>query len=535
MRTSYSRRRSDRRARGANRLLPLYAILVPARAEAVIAGRRARLTRLRFVLSVALMMVAVLVATPRELLAHAHMTRSVPRAGATLTSPPDVLRLWFSEAPELPFTRIRLLGPDSLEIALGPISRISGEPLGVVVPIESRLAAGRYTVTWRTAAADGHPTHGQFSFVVLTTASAGASAKAAPPSTSSAISEQHLEMMQRHLQGAPHVMGGTPVIEVQLGAESPAYIVVRWLTFCAMLGLVGSIAFRWLVLPLAERLGRRGTRAAPVTQLRRTLLRRLAATAALAAAILIGAAIARLVVQSIAIHGARRAWNAPMLGEMVMRTAWGAVWLTQVLAAIAALLVCLVAIRFANGGARGAAAWAFAAAGVLVLAFTPALGGHAASGVRLTLLAIAADGLHVLAAGGWLGTLFVLGAVGVPTAVRSKTPEFSEAIADLVGAFSPVALVFAALVVVSGITSSWLRLGRFGALWDSTYGRILLLKLAVLVPVLGTGAYNWLRVRPALPSPEATARLKRTVAVELLIGALVVAITAVLVAAEPPR
>jgi copper transport protein len=108
------------------------------------------------------------------------------------------------------------------------------------------------------------------------------------------------------------------------------------------------------------------------------------------------------------------------------------------------------------------------------------------------------------------------------------------ATAGLVRAFSPTALAFAGVVVATGLLASWLHLGSFAALWQSVYGRILLLKLALLVVVFGAGAYNWLRVRPALGAPPAAARLRRSAAVELATAAAVLAVTAALVSTPPP-
>ena len=72
------------------------------------------------------------------------------------------------------------------------------------------------------------------------------------------------------------------------------------------------------------------------------------------------------------------------------------------------------------------------------------------------------------------------------------------------------------------------------ATWESAYGRTLLLKLALLSAVFGTGAYNWLRVRPALGSEVAAGRLRRSAALELAVGVVVLAVTAVLVATATP-
>ena len=97
-------------------------------------------------------------------------------------------------------------------------------------------------------------------------------------------------------------------------------------------------------------------------------------------------------------------------------------------------------------------------------------------------------------------------------------------------AFSPTALVFAGLAASTGVFSAWLHLGTIPALWQTTYGQTLLVKLGILSVVVATGAYNWLRVKPALGNVEGAVRIRRSATIELAVGVLVLVVTAVLVA-----
>ena len=92
------------------------------------------------------------------------------------------------------------------------------------------------------------------------------------------------------------------------------------------------------------------------------------------------------------------------------------------------------------------------------------------------------------------------------------------------------------MLVLTGLFSAWLHLGSLDALWSSGYGRTLGLKLLLFVPLFATGAYNWLRVRPALASGDAPARrIRLSGGVELAVAVAVILVTAVLVATPPPR
>ena len=107
-------------------------------------------------------------------------------------------------------------------------------------------------------------------------------------------------------------------------------------------------------------------------------------------------------------------------------------------------------------------------------------------------------------------------------------------VAELVNAFSPTALAFAALVGTTGVFAAWLHVGTIPALWQSTYGKTLLLKLAILSIVGLTGAYNWLRVKPTLGQAEGAHRIRRSGAIEVAVGVAILIVTAVLVATATP-
>jgi putative copper export protein len=227
-------------------------------------------------------------------------------------------------------------------------------------------------------------------------------------------------------------------------------------------------------------------------------------------------------------HGAAGMLDAGLVGSMLSSTVWGWGWLLQVAAVTVAFAGFFAARR---GRIRG---WTLAALGALALAFTPALSGHAASTPQLTGLAVVSDGLHILGAGGWLGSLLVVLVAGIPAALRTGGSSSGRAVADLVNAFSPTALAFAGLVAATGVIAASLHLGSVPALWQSGYGRTLLLKLAILSVVVAIGAYNWRRVRPALGDSEGARRVRRSASTELAVGVLVLIVTAVLVAMPTP-
>src|SRR5207253_556845 len=95
-------------------------------------------------------------------------------------------------------------------------------------------------------------------------------------------------------------------------------------------------------------------------------------------------------------------------------------------------------------------------------------------------------------------------------------------------------LVSAAGLVVSGVVAALSRVATFAALIGTGYGRLLLLKLALVALVVAVGARNWRRIAPALGDDRGTDRLRRGARTEIGLGAVVLAVTAVLVATPPP-
>ncbi|HEU0302449.1 MAG TPA: copper resistance protein CopC [Longimicrobium sp.] len=514
--------------------------------------------------------VTALAALPAPSLAHGALRRSVPASGAHLPTAPSELRLTFNESVELAIARLRLLGPDSVEVALAPLVLPPDSATVLVARITGPLRAGTYVVAWQVAGADGHPVRGTYSFVIAPGAQglAPAATSAGPTAPGQAPPP------------ASHHRATSLPEGLWFDAESPLYAMVRWLTYLGLLGVVGAVAFRFAVLPLVRRQG-----TAPALAILAPAAGRAARLGLTAAAVLALAGVLRLYAQSYALHGAEGALEPALVGTMLSRTVWGWGWLLQ------AVGTALVGAGFARArraprrvrppreeagemeevretgeaeapftAASGAPAvavaqapvasvaatapeparepsrtgWALAAMGAVALAFTPALSGHAASTPRVTALAILADGVHVLSAGGWIGGLLLVLAAGIPVALGLVREERGPAVAALVNAFSPTALLFAGALTVTGVFAAWVHLGSVPALWETAYGRTLLLKLAVLSAVFGTGAYNFLRVKPALDGEPGVLRLRRSAMVEIAVGVLVLAVTAVLVATATP-
>ena len=77
--------------------------------------------------------------------------------------------------------------------------------------------------------------------------------------------------------------------------------------------------------------------------------------------------------------------------------------------------------------------------------------------------------------------------------------------------------------------------GSWPALWQTTYGWALMIKIGLLGMTALLGAWNWRKLRPRLGTPGSAGRLFRSARLELLVGALLLAATAILVALPAPH
>lgn len=453
---------------------------------------------------------------PHRAMAHEGLRHSVPAKDAVLQTVPTSLRLTFTSRPDLRFTRVQLLGPSSREVALESPTLDSAT---VVAAIRGQLGAGVHTVVWQVAGADGHPVRGRYTFTIAD----GASGLNDAHSGTRTGGEAGADVRSPGGVIPPAAHHAIPQSDDAFDAGAPAYVGIRWVNFIALIAVIGAIVFMAVVLPLYQRHAD-----SAASGLVHTGVAGAAWLGAAAAATLLLMALVRLFAQSVAMHGAARAREGPLLSTLVTGTVWGWGWLLQVGGAILALVGFIGLRRTRSFG------WPLAGVGALVLAVTPALSGHAAAAPRWIPLAVTADALHVIGAGGWLGSLLMVLAVGIPAALALGEGHRARAVADLVNAFSPTALIFAGLAGATGVFAAWLHLDGLANLWTSSYGRVLLLKLGVLSIVAATGAYNWLRVRPALGGPGGAARIRRSSTIELVVGAMVLLVTAVLVATPTP-
>lgn len=205
--------------------------------------------------------------------------------------------------------------------------------------------------------------------------------------------------------------------------------------------------------------------------------------------------------------------------------------------AIVATATMLVPWRYLLERRAARAAGGVAAVGLFAVI---AAGGHAVSGQAIG-IAYTATVVHLAAMATWVGGLCLL-AVVVP-----RTEVMATAIR-----FSPIALGSVVALSVTGAVNGWRQVGTLDGVTGSSYGRWLVVKLVVVASVVAVAVVSrWLlhatptdtEQRSLAVGTLSAARvdtttepaLRRTVLIEAVGIAVVLAATAGLTGATPPR
>jgi copper transport protein len=341
----------------------------------------------------------------------------------------------------------------------------------VRIALARPLPPGTYLVSYRVISLDSHPVGETLSFTV------GDRPAALPAAT---------------LLGA----GGDadPFWSVAAGADRAVFL-------AALLAAAGGVLFYWLAGGGLDALSRPE---------RRWLL----GSAAVAA----GAALL-----GIGIEGAYLAAVPPGLPSLASWRLGATTSLGNSLLIGIVEMAIMIGALWRGGEVARVAAKAAAVAALLSLVMT----GHVAT-AEPSWLTRPMLGLHALSAGFWAGAL-------APLWMRLRLRPLAAMVSE-VKRFSQLAVGVVGLLTLAGFVMAAVQLGDVAALVSTAYGLRLTAKLCLVLLLLLVAASNRLWLTPRLATvPLACTRLRASIAIEILLVAAILSVTASLGQSVPPR
>jgi putative copper export protein len=291
---------------------------------------------------------------------------------------------------------------------------------------------------------------------------------------------------------------------------------IRFLASSALVAVVGAVAFAILVLPAAGTLPSSGFHAATEGRLRLLVV--------IGAWLLLALALVRITNQSILLGGGSSGGvRLSDASSLLFGTTPGRGLLLQVSAAIALLI-----------GLRAGRRWTALAGIAVALAISASFMGHPAAATSSRGIAITLDAIHVLGAGGWVGSILALTIAAVPNVTLVPAGQRVDVVRGLLRAFSPLALSCAAIAAVSGAAGGWLQLGDTRLILGSEYGIVLVRKVVIVLVIAAVGAYHWRVVQRATAGERWVPGLRASLAIDVAFVLLVLVMTAILTGTSPP-
>jgi len=337
-------------------------------------------------------------------------------------------------------------------------------------PVHGAVSGQAYTVRWRALSADGHVATGVFTF--------GVGVEPPPPT---------------------EAVGASGVTWRDDAA--------RWALFASLALMIGVVGIRLLVLPRVV---------GPVVERRVYLLGTLGAFLAL------NIGIAGFVIRSanaLQVHGVDLLYAD--LSPFAESTRFGNAFLVTTFGFGICLTILVLAWVLEAPWLR----WAAFLLG-LVLVWGYPLSGHQATEPNSTLLTEVADWVHLVTAMLWVGGVLTLAVVVWPLAPDLRRSVFLR--------FSRLAVFLIGLLLAAGIVVAIERLPELHDLWTTSYGKTLLVKIALVVLALAWGGFHHMVVRPRLERGETPPSVGRSLLGESVVALAVLFAAAVLVNGAPP-
>jgi copper transport protein len=469
--------------------------------------------------------------------AHVDFVGSTPANVSTVDGPVTRIVLEYSGSADPISEEFLLEGSSGTSLPIASVGN-DGDTKVVVTP-SSALPPGRNKVSWALRGTDGHKMTGTIRFTVAETPSAGTDSgdidssapEAQAPASSQTSSGSTMEL--------------DPAASSETDLAGMLATAGRALVYVMSLFAVGSLAYLVMVHRGTRREGRR-----IVYLIRRS-----------ASLVIVGTIIEWFAQLAVYDSGSFAGMVSPSAWSSILSTTFALGTLCRLVGA--ALVLRFVAIEVVDEDPIDIAALddydaidelsrqgstvltvapesathlarvrvesgPLAIVGALLLVVSESFIGHTAS-AEPRVLVVVSDAIHMVAAGIWVAGVWLL-AWTLWQRRRRGEPLDARLVATRFSLSATWALV---AVAITGTALGWAILGSPDRLYTTEFGRMLMIKVALVTVIGALGLHNRRTLLPALERPGIQIRFFRTILVEAALFAAVLAVTAFLVVSNP--
>ena len=413
--------------------------------------------------------------------AHAILLRSNPASDALLSTPPQRVQMWFTEALNPAFSTAVVINAANKRVDKGDVHVNSSDATEMDLTLQPNLPPDVYIVVYRTdSAVDGHVLRGSFIFTVKN-----------PDGTVPTLSPS--------ANPGSNIFGGGNTTGLYTGQlDGPTFFNLLMVTLVELGAVFWVGAQLWLnfvLQPAGERY--KEEEKDTLARVERRFERRFSLPALL---VILLANVGVLVGQAVNLSGGDwgQAFSPSLLAELATSGRFGAFWLMReivVLVAIAVAVYTLLKRSRPKAAATLLPLLNLLLGTALFIAIT--MSSHAAAvSNNLVPYAIVVDWLHLLASALWIGGMFYIAVIYLPVLKGQGVAATARSLLRVLPYFSVLAIAGVIIMAVTGPFSTAFHLTSWSQFIDTAYGRTLLVKIGLVGALLLTSAIHVGLLRP---------------------------------------
>ncbi len=410
--------------------------------------------------------------------AQAILLRSTPAANAVLTTAPTVVRMWFTESLNSTFSTARVLNGSQQRVDKNNAHIAANDSTEMDVNLPPKLPSAIYVVLWRTQSAnDGHILTGSFTFSV-------ANPDGSTQKLNGTVSGQ--DQLGDTNGSATGQLDGTTLFSVimitlvELGAVFWVGAQL-WRSFVTQMSDIAKDQEQQAILQRAEQ------RFDRIFSLPTLLLIFLANIG-----VLLGQAMTLTSGQF------AQAFSPSILLGLTSGGSFGIYWSMRQIVVILALLATTYAIfvKQRSKGLDEIFSWVNLLLSLaLLIALTLSSSANSGNGA---LFAVLADWLHLLASALWIGGVLYIVVIYLPVLTAMPVEKRVGALVSVLSSYLPLANAGIIIMMITGPFEAATRMDYSTQLLTTAYGRVLIVKVLLVVALLIISVYQLFVLRPTL-------------------------------------